>query len=200
MSASFAVTWDYRCPFARNAHEHVITALQDGADWDVTFLPLALGQFHVEEGQPPVWEDPNKAKDLQVTLAAIVTRDRYPEHFLALHEKFFTARHGDNRDLRETEVVVDLLNEAGVPADKVLAEIEDGWPLELFRSTHESLVNDHSVFGVPTFIIGERAVFVRLMNRPKGDAARARSIIEQVLQLIDTRPEINEFKYTTLSR
>ena len=32
---TFAVTWDYRCPFARNAHEHVVTGLQGGADWDV---------------------------------------------------------------------------------------------------------------------------------------------------------------------
>ena len=32
---SFAITWDYRCPYARNANEHVITALEAGADWDV---------------------------------------------------------------------------------------------------------------------------------------------------------------------
>ena len=27
----FAVTWDYRCPFARNAHEHVLDGLAAGA-------------------------------------------------------------------------------------------------------------------------------------------------------------------------
>ena len=27
-SSSFSVTWDYLCPFARNAHEHLITALE----------------------------------------------------------------------------------------------------------------------------------------------------------------------------
>ena len=25
---SFSVTWDYRCPFARNAHEHVVAGLR----------------------------------------------------------------------------------------------------------------------------------------------------------------------------
>jgi len=40
MSLTFAVTWDYRCPFARNAHEHVLTALDAGADWDVRFVPF----------------------------------------------------------------------------------------------------------------------------------------------------------------
>ena len=44
MSTSFAVTWDYRCPFARNAAEHVLTALEAGADWDVTWVPFSLNQ------------------------------------------------------------------------------------------------------------------------------------------------------------
>ena len=61
---SFAVTWDYRCPFARNAHEHLAAALAAGADWDVTFLPFSLSQAHVPEGGAPVWDDPDKAKDL----------------------------------------------------------------------------------------------------------------------------------------
>jgi hypothetical protein len=51
MTAVFAVTWDYRCPFARNAHEHVLTGLTAGADWQVTFVPFSLGQVHVEEGR-----------------------------------------------------------------------------------------------------------------------------------------------------
>ena len=61
---SFAVTWDYRCPFARNAHEHIVAGLADGADWDVTFLPFSLSQGHVPEGGTPVWDDPSKAPDL----------------------------------------------------------------------------------------------------------------------------------------
>ena len=60
MSASFSVTWDYRCPFARNAHEHVLTGLEAGADWDVTFSAFSLDQAHVEEGQPAVWDVPDR--------------------------------------------------------------------------------------------------------------------------------------------
>ena len=81
----------------------------------------------------------------------------------------------------------------------MVGEIEDGWPLAEFRSTHERLVGEHSVWGVPTFIMGERAVFVRLMNRPQGDAMRASETIDEIIQLIERRPEINEFKYTSLS-
>ena len=44
---TFAVTWDYRCPFARIGHEHVLDALEAGAPWDVTFVPFFLNQSHV---------------------------------------------------------------------------------------------------------------------------------------------------------
>ena len=56
MPREIAVSFDYRCPFARNAHEAVVTALRDGADLDVRFLPFSLDQAHVEEGEQPVWE------------------------------------------------------------------------------------------------------------------------------------------------
>ena len=56
MARQFAVTWDYRCPFARNAHEALVKGLQDGRDWEVRFWPFSLDQVHVEEGQTPVWQ------------------------------------------------------------------------------------------------------------------------------------------------
>ena len=62
MTLSFAVTWDYRCPFARNFHEHVLTGLEAGADWDVRFVPFSLDQVHVAEGDPDVWDDPSRGR------------------------------------------------------------------------------------------------------------------------------------------
>jgi hypothetical protein len=55
------------------------------------------------------------------------------------------------------------------------------------------------VFGVPTFVVGDRAAFVRLMSRPKSDAALARRTIQGVLDLFDGQPDLNEFKHTSLS-
>lgn len=49
MTTSFAVTWDYRCPFARNAVEHVLLGLEAGAPWEVRFAPFSLNQAHVRE-------------------------------------------------------------------------------------------------------------------------------------------------------
>jgi protein-disulfide isomerase-like protein with CxxC motif len=196
----FAVTWDYRCPFARNAHEHIVAGLADGADWDVTFLPFSLSQVHVAEGGTAVWDDPAKAADLMALAAGVVVRDQYPDQFGEVHNALFAARHDESLDLRVPDVLAGVLDRAGVPGEKILAEVESGAPAQEIGRSHTHAVGAWSVFGVPTFVVGDRAVFVRLMSRPRGDAALARRTIEGVIRLIEEQPDLNEFKYTTLSR
>ncbi len=200
VSTSFAVTWDYRCPFARNAHEHLLTALEAGADWDVRFLAFSLDQAHVEEGQPPVWDNPERYRGLLANQAGIVVRDRMPEHFFAVHRALFTARHDRAVDLREADNVAQVLDEAGVDASEVLGEVAAGWPLKVLESEHTDAATRLAVFGVPTFIVDDRAVFVRLMDRPEGDAERATSTVNRVLDLLQGWPELNEFKHTSIAR
>jgi predicted DsbA family dithiol-disulfide isomerase len=195
---AFSVTYDYRCPFARNAHEHIVAALQAGAAWDVTFLPFSLTQAHVEEGGTAVWDNPDKAADLLALEASVVVRDRFPDQFLAAHWALFSARHDQAGDLRDEAVVRAALTGAGVDADAVFAALSDGGATKEVRRAHEFAAGDLRVFGVPTFIVGDRAVFVRLMSRPAGDAALAEETIEHVVSLIDGHPALNEFKYTTV--
>jgi 2-hydroxychromene-2-carboxylate isomerase len=195
----FAVNWDYRCPFARNAHEHLVTALADGADWDVTFHPFSLSQVHVPEGGTPVWDDPAKAKDLVALASGVVVRDQYPDRFLDAHLALFAARHDEGLDLRLPEVVAGVLDATGLPGDKIVTEATSGPPVQEVRRAHELAVSEWDAFGVPTFVVGDRAVFVRIMSRPQGDVALARRTIEGVLTLFDTMPDLNEFKHTTLS-
>jgi hypothetical protein len=196
---SFAVTWDYRCPFARNGHEHILDGLEAGAEWDVTFVPYFLNQGMGSEGQD-TWDDPAHQADLLALAAGVVVRDRDPEHFLAVHRSLFTARHDEAGDLRDPAVVRAALTRAGVDADSVLAEVESGWPAKVIRAEHERCVDELDVFGVPTFIVGDDAVFARLMSRPEGDGALARDTVDRVLGLIGEHPELNEFKHTRLSR
>ena len=200
VTTSFAVTWDYRCPFARNASEHILTALAAGADWDVTWVPFSLNQAHVEEGDPDVWDDPSKAPSLVAMQAGIAVRDRWPEAFPAVQRALFAARHDEGRDIREEDVVRDVLNANGVDADEVFKEIAGGQPLKAFRTEHERAVAENHVFGVPTFIADGQAVFVRVMDRPGDDADQARTTVERILDLLTTWPELNEFKHTSIAR
>jgi protein-disulfide isomerase len=194
------VTWDYRCPFARNGHEHILDALEAGAPWSVTFVPFFLNQSHVPEGGTPAWEDPAQQPDLLALAAGVVVRDRFPDQFLAVHRALFTARHDEGGDLRDAAVIRAALERAGADAGAVLGEVEAGWPAKVVRDEHEAVVDQLDVFGVPTFIVGDRAVFVRLTSRPEGDAQRARSTIDRVLGLIEGHPDLNEFKHTRIDR
>jgi hypothetical protein len=195
---NFAITWDYRCPYARNANEHVIAALLGGSDWDVRFVPFSLDQSHVEPGQLSVWDEPERYPGLLATEVGIVVRHQLPDRFLAVHQAMFTARHDRFLDLRRRDVVAGVLDAEGVDSDVVLAAVDDGWPLRSFQKEHEAAVAEHQVFGVPTFMVADRAVFVRLMTRPDGDGDLAAHTISRVLDLVVGWPDLNEFKHTTV--
>ncbi|HEX9259392.1 MAG TPA: DsbA family protein [Acidimicrobiales bacterium] len=196
---SFAVTWDYRCPFARNAHEHIITALEAGADWDVTFLAFSLAQVHVTEGQPDVWDAPDTDSGLLALQVGVVVRDRFPHQFLALHRALFAQRHDHGGSLRDPTALEKVMADVGVDHDAVFAEINEGWPLATVKAEHTTWATSHHVWGVPTFVLGDQAVFVRLMDRPGDDAELAKRSIERVVDLL-AWPELNEFKHTSIPR
>jgi hypothetical protein len=198
MPTAFSINFDHRCPFARNANEHVIEALRAGAPWEVEFHAFSQSQGADESDRPPVWTDPLRFPELIAGAASIVVRDRIPDHFYDAHLSLFALRHDDAADLRDESVVRKGLIRAGVDDELVWREIERGWPLETYRAEHEAAIAKYRVFGVPTFTLGDQAVFVRLMHRPHGNAEVARDTIERVLGLLRDHPEINEYKHTTI--
>jgi hypothetical protein len=199
MTTSFAVTFDYRCPFARIGHLHVIEGLRAGADWDVTFAPFSLGQAHVGEGQPDVWDDPEKETGLLALQVGVTVRDQAPDAFLDVHEAIFDARHVDGADLRDEGVLRGVLERHGLDADQVLTTARDSG-LDVVHKEHDQVVADHEVWGVPTFIADDQSVFVRLMEGPDHDGDLATRTVERVLDLVTGWPQLNEFKHTSIPR
>lgn len=197
---SFAITWDYRCPFARNAHEHVLDGLVAGAAWQVTFVPFSLGQVHVAEGEPSVWEQPDSDSGLLALQVGAAVRDLQPDRFAPVHRALFALRHDEGGDLRDRDALHDLLAHHGVDADTVLAVVDDGRALKTVREAHEDAVASHGVFGVPTFIAAGQAVFVRLMDRPHEGSTPPVQTVEHILDLMEHRVDLNEFKHTTIPR
>jgi hypothetical protein len=196
----FAITFDYLCPFARNANEHVIAGLEAGADWDVTFTPYSLAQGHVPEGDADVWdrEAPYAESGILALAVGLVVRDEHPGRFLAAHRALFAARHDAGTDIKDPGTLAGVLRDAGLDAEDVLARAQSVDVLKQLRTEHDAGVDDHEVWGVPTFVAGDRAVFVRLMDRPDGDTDHATRSIERVLELVEGFPTLHEFKQTDL--
>ena len=58
---------------------------------------------------------------------------------------------------------------------------------------------------MPTFIADDlqgesQSVFVRLMDRPRGDIELATKTVDRVLDLVTGWPGLNEFKHTSIPR
>jgi predicted DsbA family dithiol-disulfide isomerase len=195
MSRQIAVTFDYRCPFARNGHEAVVNALRGGADLDVRFVPFSLDQAHVEEGEPPVWERPRGEWGTGTTalLFGIAIRDSFPDRFLDAHVALFAARHDHGKQLGHDDVVREAVASVGLDPDAVAEVAFGGGPLKALATEHEEMVQEHAVFGVPTFVEGDEAVFIRFMERGRVDD------LERSLDLLDWS-RLNEFKRTKLPR
>jgi hypothetical protein len=189
------VSFDYRCPFARNAHESVVAGLEAGRDWDVTFVPFSLDQVHVEEGEPAVWErDPSAwGTGVNALLWGIAVRDKFPDTFNAWHVAAFAARHDDGQKIAKVEVLRDIAKSVGLDVDAVEAEVASGRPLEKLAQEHTEAVKRHAMFGVPTFVVEDRAVFVRFMDRKNPED------IDRTLDLF-AWADLNEFKQTSVPR
>lgn len=199
MTRRFAITWDYRCPYGRIAHDHVLTGLDAGADWDVTFVPFCLGQSHVEPGQPDVWDAPETDSGLLALQVGVAVRDQQPHAFTTLHRALYEFKHALGGDLRSRDSLATVLTGCGLDPRAVFAEVDSGRPLATIAAEHTGYVASHDVWGVPIFIVDDEAVFVRLLDRADGDEAMAVHTIERILDNIDW-PILNEFKHTSVPR
>jgi protein-disulfide isomerase len=196
VAREFAVTWDYRCPFARNAHEALVKGLQEGRDWEVRFWPFSLDQVHVEEGETPAWErslDEKGASGVRALLWGIAVRDAFPDRFYDFHIATFRARHDEGRKIAEESVLRQVAESVGLDADAVAEEVASGRPLKALEAEHTEAVDRYAVFGVPTVIEADEAVFVRMMERGNVDDFAV------ALDLVG-HSRLNEFKRTKIPR
>jgi predicted DsbA family dithiol-disulfide isomerase len=192
---TIGVTFDYRCPFAYNGNLAVINHLRGGADLEVRFVPFSLDQAHVGEGEPAVWDrDPAEWGTGAVALLyGIAVRDAFPDHFFDAHLALFAARHEHGRQLQDEAVVRDAVASVGLDADAVAEEAWSGRPLKTLASEHTDLVERYGVFGVPTFLEGDEAAFVRFMDRGN---------VDHLVRMLDLLrwSALNEFKRPRIPR
>ena len=195
MSRQIAVTFDYRCPFARNAHEAVVSAVREGTDIDYHFQAFSLDQVHVEEGSAPVWERPEGERGGGVLALewGIAIRDQFPDQFLDAHVAFFAARHDKGLKLKDESVLREAAAGVGLDPEAVAAEVASGRPLKTLAAEHIESVDRWAVFGVPTFCEGEEATFIRFMERGRTDD------LTRAVELLPWS-RFNEFKRTRVPR
>jgi hypothetical protein len=193
---TFGITYDYLCPFARNANEHVVAGLRERPDWDVTFAPLSLTQLKAAESGVPRWDDSGALRRSGVLALAVaeVVRRQTPERFLDVHLELFALRHDRGEDLRDPSSIAEALGRVGVDTALVDSASEG---LEPLRASHEEAIA-REVWGVPTLLGSRRAVFIRLLDRPSTEGAASAERIERLLDLLEHETMLHEFKQVDL--
>lgn len=196
VTRSFAVTYDYLCPFSRIVNDTIVDALAAGADWDVTFIPFSLSQTKLVEGDVAAWDrgpDERHTRGIVAHEWGIAVRDNYPGPFHAFHRALYAARFDDAENVDEEETLRSAAELVGVSADDVAEIVSGGKPRAVLAESHTEAVDRWAVFGVPTLIVGDEAVFVRLMERNN------LADIEAVLDMLEWT-NLNEFKRTRVPR
>lgn len=193
---TFTITYDYLCPFARIANETLVDALESGAEYAVTFSPFSLTQNSRSATEPSVWDGPDSidgARGVRALVWSMAIRDAFPSAFLDFHRAVFVARHDAGLDIDDEAVLSSIVSNVGVDTGAVAGIVDSGVPLAVVRREHQALVEDHGVFGVPTFVAGGEAVFVRFMERNR------REDLARVIDMLDWS-NLNEFKRTKVPR
>jgi 2-hydroxychromene-2-carboxylate isomerase len=195
VARSIAVTFDYRCPFAYNGNLAAIKLIREGSDIDFRFVPFSLDQVHVEEGEPPMWErDPDDwGGGVLSLLYGIALRDVFPDRFFDAHLALFEVRHEQGKQLQEEDNLREAVASVGLDPEAVEEEAKSGRPLKTLATEHTDCVERYGVFGVPTYLEGDEAVFVRFMDR--GNVAD----LERMLEMLQWSA-LNEFKRPRIPR
>ncbi len=191
---AFQLSYDYRCPFAKNIHLHVITALRAGADVGVTFVPWTMSQGYRASGAPDVWDDPARDPEHLALAVSTSVRDLQPESFLDVHEALFRARHERAIRLVTGDEIKEALGGIDVDLNLVFEDLASRRPHKVIGESFREFER-YEAFGVPTFVVGEDATFVRYMN-PPSDPQASIALIESLVTLMTDNSALNEFKHT----
>lgn len=195
MTDSFSITYDYLCPFARNANEMIVEAIGRGADVSVSFVPFSLTQVHADADDIAQWELQldEVGTGVLALLWSIAIRDNHPDSFLNFHVSLFSARHDVGTDINDESVLEAVAQAAGLDPVKIRECVATGMPAKTLATEHSRALEEFGVFGVPTFMQGDEAVFVRFMERHE------LRDLERVLEMLKWS-NLNEFKRTRIDR
>lgn len=192
---SFKLSYDYRCPFAKNIHLHAVAALRAGADLSIEFSPWTMSQGYRDEGAPDVWADPSKDADLLALAVSVSIRDQQPEHFLDAHEALFRGRHEQGLALKSWADIEAALATTNVDLEAVRRDVDARRPHAVIGATFREF-EGYEAFGVPTFVVNGDATFVRYMRAPSDDDQASAKLFDSLLTLMSSEVDLNEFKHT----
>ena len=197
------VYFDYCCPFAYRVSlwlKKVREEMGDGLG--IRWKYFSLEQVKSQQGPGgKVWEQPDDCPTLGLWAfrAAEAARLQGEDGFERFHSVVLDARHEQDRDIADLDVLVQLASEAGLELPRFRDDLGRRKLLTRLAEDHTFAVDNLGVFGTPTLVFpGGHAVFLKMAGLPP--AEECLPLFYELLQLATARAYIQELKRPQLSQ
>ena len=103
------------------------------------------------------------------------------------------ARHVENRDIANPEVLIKVAEEVGLDIDKFRQDLSSRSLLAKIGEDYTRGVKEHGVWGTPTLVFnGRQAAYLKL--RPAPPPEESVKLFEELFDIIYRRPYVVEVK------
>ena len=142
---------------------------------DITWRHFSLEQVNSGDQASKVWEtaDITKAQALVAQVASEAAKRQDPELFERFHLALMEARHGGKGRIRlnDPTPILALAAETGLDADRLREDMADPAMAEAVGRDHTEAVDEHGVFGTPTFVFEDgAAIYLKTLVPPEEDS------------------------------
>lgn len=163
---------------------------------DITWRNFSLEQVNSPEGAPKVWEMPDitEGQALVAQVASEAAKRQGAELFERFHLALMVARHGGEGRIRlnDPAPILELARENGLDPDRLREDMADPATAEAVGRDHTEAVDEHGVFGTPTFVFPDgAAIYLKALVPPEEDSA---AFFEHFIALAAARRYMGEMK------
>jgi predicted DsbA family dithiol-disulfide isomerase len=171
----------------------LLRAREQGAEIDVDWRYFSLTQVNNKSDGWTAWDAPAEEEVRGRLAFQAAEAARRQDAFERIHLPLLEARHRDGRDLADRDVVLDVARRAGLDTDRFERDLDDRSTLLALARDHTAGVENHGVFGTPTFVFGNgSAAYLRVRPAPEGRTAL--TTFEELVRIMSDEPYVLEIK------
>jgi len=158
--------------------------------------PFSLDQQNSQESPDfMMWDHPDFPSDgVRALVAAKAAEEQGEAAFLCFHRAAFKARHDEEKNIADPDVLRDIAKDAGLDLaqlDQVMNKRETWLAM---GEDHLESKRKYDTFGVPTMVFGHgQALFVKLESIPESTEERI-SLLQLISEMAEKRPYLRELK------
>ena len=164
---------------------------------EVDWQPFALAQVNADkDAELKTWEQPGVLDGTDKTFLAhmsgLAAKRQGKEAFESFFITLLKARHEGKKDLTDPEVMREAAVTAGLDVARFLEDQADPDLLRELAESHTKAVEEHGVFGVPTYVFpGGNAAFMKMFIPPDEQASE---IYDTMTKVISQFEHVGEMK------